>query len=527
MWLALAIAGCQEERSAVDDDEARASCDAPDVGIARLRRLTRAEYRNTIRDLLGLPAAIETFQPDDATHGYAANAVVPVTRVAVEDYQRSAESLAAAIDLVTLLPCNAADGSACARTFIEDFGPRAYRRPLESSEIDSLLALFEQEHAEAGFDAAARLVVEAMLMSPSFLYRVELGAGGDGSDVVPLTDYELASRLSYFLWASTPDDALLAAAAQGSLSDPAELEAQARRMLEDDKARDALVSFYEQWLELTELTSIQKDAGLYPEASPALLSAMYVETMVFIDAVMRGPDPSLRHLLTASYSYANATMAEHYGVTPPSNDPGAWLKVELPAGQRSGLLTHASVMTALAEPNQASPVLRGQFVRARLMCSPPPPPPADADITPPEVDPSLPTADRWAQHREDPACRGCHELMDPIGLGFSHYDAIGRWTTQDGEHPVDAGGEILHGGDLDGTFDGAVELGARLAESPQVHQCVARQWLRFALGRFEAEEDQCSLDAIDLAFADDELDLHELVVAIVTSDTFRYWRNDA
>ena len=528
-WMALSLGlfGCAEGVVDSNGDSPR-SCAAPDVGPTPLRRLTRTEYDNTVRDLLALDLrlAADNFEADDATHGYAANSVVPVSRVGVEDYMRSAEQLAAAVDLSKVVRCSSSDAG-CIRAFVETFGARAYRRPLLPEEADSLVGMAEQRAGQTSFDDGVRLVIQAVLQSPSFLYRVELGTPADSADpVTPLTDYEMASRLSYFLWSSMPDDTLLAAAAAGRLSDPVGLEAEARRMLDDDRARDGLVSFYEQWLGIGDLARLQKDPERFPEADAELLDAMYVETMVFVDAVMRSDDPSLSRLLTADFSYVNARLADHYGIDAPSTDPNAWHRVALPEQERAGLLTHASLMTALADPDQTSPVLRGKFVRARLLCSAPPPPPPDADITPPAVDPTLPTKERWARHRQDPACSGCHELMDPIGLGFEHYDPIGRWTDQDGDYPVDSQGELVAAGDLSGPFDGALELSTLLADAPQVHRCVARQWVRFALGRTELSEDACSLDTIDAAFSENELNLRELIVAIVRSDAFRYRRTE-
>ena len=299
--------------------------EAPEVGLGKLRRLTRAEYNNTVRDLLGddsRPAA--AFLPDDASAGYAANAHAPVSRLHVEEYMRAAERLAqdAAGRLGLWVSCDlevsGAEAEACARGFITSFGRRAYRRPLTRDEEDALLAVYAEKASDAGFAAGLQLVIQALLQSPHFLYRVELGALGLGDEaaaageVVPLTGYELASRLSYLLWASTPDDELLAAAESGALASPAGLEAQAARMLDDPRSQGGVVSFFSQWLELGELLTLQKDAAALPAWSSSLRASMYVETMMFADYVLRDGDGRLETLLTAPWSIVNGPLMEHY-----------------------------------------------------------------------------------------------------------------------------------------------------------------------------------------------------------------------
>jgi hypothetical protein len=250
---------------------------------------------------------------------------------------------------------------------------------------------------------------------------------------------------------------------------------------------------------------------------------MLAETTDFADYVIRHGDGRLETLLTAPFSIIEGPLYELYGVaatTSPNGDP----TTPLDESQRAGILTHASVMAAQAHSEQTSPVLRGLFVRQSLLCQPMPPPPADVNNTPPPPDPNATTKERFNEHTQDPACAGCHLLIDPVGWGFEQYDAIGRYRTMEGSNPVDARGEITGTADADGEFDGAVELAQLLAGSEQVGECVAKQWFRFAFGRSEVEEDTCSIATTHSLFADAGYDIRELLLTIVVSDTFRHRR---
>jgi hypothetical protein len=317
-----------------------------------------------------------------------------------------------------------------------------------------------------------------------------------------------------------PDEALFQDAQSGALADPKTLEAEARRMLADPRAADAVRAFHEQWLELEGLDTVSKDPAYYPSFDDSLRASMRTEAETFFERVVL-EDGHLSTLLTAPFSYVNADMAAFYGVTAPSK---AWSKVQLSSTQRAGLLTLPALLATHAKPNQSSPVYRGKFVREALLCQPLPPPPPDLTIVPPDPDPSATTKQQFAQHSKDPACASCHQLMDPLGFGFEHYDGIGRYRTNDGNFPVDSTGEVLQTEDADGPFDGAVELAQRLAESDQVRDCVARHWLRFALKRGEVG-DESSLTLAEKKFAESDYDIRELLVSIVLTHGFRYRRS--
>ncbi|APR77311.1 Cellulose-binding domain protein [Minicystis rosea] len=523
---ALLVAGCAAANaSRVESSAPRVEPHAPIVAEvvaapAPLRRLTNEEYNNTIRDLLGdTSRPADAFPPDEAIGGFENNTVSPITQALVERYMEAAEAIAARASgrLDKLSPCPpAALPEACARNFIETFGRLAFRRPLEDGERAELFAIFAEKQKRSGYARGIQLVITAILESPSFLYRLEPADGG--TKTRPLTGYEVATRLAYFIWASTPDAALLDDAAAGKLSAREGVERAARRLLEDRRAVDGIRSFHRQWLELRVLDTASKDPVLHPGFTPELKAAMVEETLRFTAyAVLAGGD-TVATLLTSRKSFVNASLAKLYGVPAPSGDA----LIELPPRERSGLLTQASVMTALAGAEDASPILRGKFVREKLLCETIRPPPPDVDTRPPPFDAKQTKKDRFARHTTDPSCALCHDRMDPVGFGFEHYDALGAWRSVDGSFPVDATGKLWGTDDTDGPFDGAVALAARLAASTQVRRCIATQWFRAAVGRDERLEDRASREAAYQAFARAGFDVRELIVAITGSDAFRH-----
>jgi hypothetical protein len=508
-------------------------CGDAQTGPSSLRRLTAAQYDNTIADLLGIashPSA--EFTPDERAGLFKSNGNAPVSQLQVDHYQSAAEDLAAqaTADLGALLPCDPAGlgEDECARAFIEGLAPRAYRRPLSDLELERLFAVYATARDEGDFANGIRVVLAAVLQSPFFLYHVEFGGADAEVDpasdaVVALDDYELASRLSYFLWDTMPDEELFAAAEAGDLSTEDGLREQADRMLADPRADAALASFTLQWLGVDGVTMVEKNAEVYPAFSPDLAQAMAAETAAFATWVLREGDGKLETLLTADFTVTeDPGLLALYGATlPADHTPGD--PVPLDATQRAGLLTHASVLARHAHANQTSPVHRGKLVRENLFCTLLPPPPPDADTTPPDPDPNATTRERFEQHRADPDCAGCHALIDPIGFGFENYDGIGAYRTMEGTLPVDASGEIT-GVDVAGTFVGAVELAGMLAQSDQVQECMTKQWFRFALGRIEGEADECTTDTMHQAFLDSDGDVRELVRTLVISDSFRFRR---
>ncbi|UJR82329.1 DUF1592 domain-containing protein [Sandaracinus amylolyticus] len=493
-------------------------------GSSPFRRLTRDEYDATVLALLGDESApARAFPPDEDGLGFAVGATV--SPLLAENYLRAAETLAASAigrGLGDLLPCDLANGDeACARAFVTSFGRRAYRRALDDAQIDRVM---EVHRAGSDFESGIRLVITAMLTSPYFLYRVELGPPdlAAGERVIPLTMDERATRLSYFLWGTMPDDALFAAADAGELETVDQIADHARRMLDDPRALRTIERFVDAWLEL-ELDVVSKDPETYPDWSDELAAAMHDETRAFVDHVLTEGSGTLDELLTADYSFVSPALAAVYGVEVPegATEP---VRVALDPTQRAGLLTQPGFLSQHARGNQSSPVFRGRFVRERLLCQTLPPPPEDLLVVPPEPDPSASTRDRFEQHRSDPACSGCHELMDPIGFGFEHYDAIGRWRDRDEGFDVDASGRIVGTRETDGEFEGAVDLAHRLANSPDVHACLTQQWWEFAFRRTVEEADACSIDEVRRAFDESGRDLRALIIALVRTDAFLYRR---
>jgi hypothetical protein len=495
----------------------------PSRPSAPLRRLSRLQYNNTIRDLLGdTSRPADAFLPEEVLGSFSGSAALArVAPVAVEQYRLAAERLAAKVagNLTTLVPCRPADSAgeeACVRTFLADFGLRAYRRPLTAEEVAVKLDLFRKLRVEGDFAFGIQGVVAAILQSPFFLYRAELPpADAAVSALVPLGPYEIASRLSYFLLNTMPDPALFAAAQANGLATPAAVEAQALRLLRDPRARAAANEFFAQWLILGALDDEAKDATLFPEFDDTLRTAMKEETLRFAAATLFDGDARFETLLTSSRSIVNAPLGRLYGVTAAAD----YGPVDLDPNQRAGLLTQASILTRTAHSDGSSPTRRGKFVREALMCQPPPPPPPGVDTTPPPRTPNQTRRELYAQHATNPVCAACHLLTDPVGFGFENYDAIGRYQTMDGGKAIDASGEINGSEDLDGGFVGAVALAKKLAASDSVRTCMARHWFSFALGRDAAAGDEASIKTAFAAFAPGG-DLRALMVALTKTDSF-------
>lgn len=501
------------------------------VGLTRLRRLTRTELNNTVRDLLGIdtdPAA--AISPDERVGPFDSNATAPITDLLVQQHGEVAASLArvAQARMSELSPCNlAADTTpACATQFIERFGLKAYRRPLERDEVDAYVGLYElgrQQSAENAF----RLVLEAMLQSPFFLYHSDAGELGVASaEPTPLTSFELASRLSYFLWDTMPDESLFTLAGRGALQSPSELEAQVRRMLDDPRASAAIPKFHLQWLGIREMEGVAKEPELFPQFGPDMIQALINETASFSDEVIRQGDGLLSTLFTANFSILDGPLFDLYGVERPAGGSGAQ-RVELDPAERSGILTQGAFLATHAHWDQTSPVHRGLFIRENILCQTIPPPPPNVIPTPPAPTPGTTTRERIAVHQSEASCSGCHQMMDQIGLGFEAYDASGAFRSVEDNRPVDDTGSLIGTNDpaLDGPFDGAIELSQRLAESGVVQECVSRQWFRFALGRSLANDDACSLASMKEQFVASGGNVRELLVSIAMSDAFRNVRS--
>lgn len=500
--------------------------DEPSAGF--IRRLTHVEFDNTVADLLGIENQPSSgFAADVALQGFTNNAAGQnVTPTLTEQYIEVVEDLSrtATQSLTKLLGCDPAaiDEQVCIGQFVGAFGKRAWRRPITSDEQSRALALFQTARAEYELDVSVQMLVQYFLLSPHFLYLVEpLPTAAAAGSVAPLDPWKVASRLSYFLHGSMPDEALFAAAEAGTLDTAEGVAAEARRLLEQPRARQRIGLLFTEWLRLRSIDKLQKDSVLFPDFDLSIAALMREQVERFAQAVILDDGGTAADLLTAPFTFINNKLAPFYGVDAPAGS--SWARVDLDPTQRSGLLTHTALLATFAHQNQTDPVTRGKFVRESLLCEGVPAPPVGLVVTAPEITPGSTTRERFAQHQEDPSCRGCHALMDPIGLGFENYDPVGRWRDMDNGAPVDATGQIL-GSDVAGTFDGAIELSAKLANSKQATACVMKTWLRFALGRSEQAADKGAFAVLNERSEAAGFKLAELLIAMTQTNTFRYQR---
>lgn len=493
-----------------------------DVGSVTMHRLNATEYDNTVRDLLGdASRPSSSFPPDDGSNSFTNNAdALSISPMLFEQYEASAEALATrALANTKIVTCDGSGGAdACAKQILTPFLRRAWRRPVSADEVSGLASLVQVAAAEGqAFSQGIQLAIKAALLSPNFLFRVELDPTPAGDAPHPLNDHELASRLSYFLWSSMPDEALFAAADTAKLAtNPKELDAQVARMLDDPKAHALLDNFAAQWLMHT-LPNAKPDAVAFPAFDEDLRAAMAEETKAFVGAFVLG-DENLTDMLDAKFTFLNGRMAAHYGIAGVAGT--AFVRVPVPPGShRGGLLAQASILTMTAIATRTSPVRRGEWVLSDLLCSPPPPPPPNV--------PSLPAAastgtmrQKMEQHRANPACAGCHVQMDAIGLSLEHYDPIGRWRDADQGQPIDASGKLADGR----SFDGADGLAKIVKDDPRFVKCATEKVFAYALGRNPAALDDARMEALTKGFADERYRTKALIVSIIHNDAFRLRR---
>lgn len=512
----------------VDPRDVLAACAAngsAKVGVSKLRRLNRVQYRNSVRDLLKAafnePSIVASFE-NTKLGPFATNSTIAPSALDVDRYREAAEKLAeaAAQKLDEVTGCNAAaEGEqACADRFINSFGLRAYRHPLTDDEKNILATVYNVGKQES-FAAGIRLVIETVLQSPSFLYLVEEG-GAPGQPAVA-NPFETATRLSYLLWDTTPDDELLQKAQRGELSTIEQIAASAERLIRDPRAIEVLKSFHLQWLGLDDLNGVVKDPARFPEFTPEMLVGMRQETEAFIASVFTSGEGAFATLLTAPYSYPNAQTLPLYGLSADKLESDG--RATFDAGQRAGLLTQPSFLAKYSHRDETSPVHRGLVIRRNLLCDTLPPPPAAAMFD--RKDLGLSPREQLRRHQEDPSCSGCHRLVDNIGLSFENYDPVGRYVTTDAHGPIDASGGLL-GTDVDGDFVGARALAEQLAKSKKAQNCFAKQWFAYGLGRSVTKDDACSVAAVQVAFDESGGDVRHMIAALVTSDAFRYRRGE-
>jgi len=496
-----------------------------DPGPSPMKRLSRSQYLNSVRDLVGPVSGLESAL-GTSTSASAFGLIQPdVAQVDLENYRNAATTIAAQIAsdsavMKQLAPC--ADGAArrdCAKSFVQSFASRAYRAKVsDAADIERHLTLFDVG-AKVSYAHGIELLIQGILQAPRFLYRVEIGTGEKVSDTaVKLSPEELAARLSYSVWDTLPDAKLAEAASSGALATKEGVAAQLDWMLQDAKGAGMVRRFLENWIHLPDLDGVTKDATLYPEWKNATLKAsMQAQASAFFADLLENRGGKLSTLLTSDTVFVNHDLGGFYGVT----GGDAFTPASGIAGATAGILTLPAFLALQAKPSESSPIYRGKFVREQMLCQLLPAPPANIP-KPPEVTAGVSTRERLAEHETNAACSGCHRMMDPIGFGFENYDSLGRYRTTDGSAPVDASGELISTGEIDGKFLGVSELGQKLSQSETVRKCMARQWFRFALARFEQPMDDCSMKGLLDAFEAADSDLNSLPKAIVSSDAFQY-----
>lgn len=495
-------------------------------GRVTLRRLNRAEYNNTIQDLTGLKITpAEDFPADDVGEGFDnVGDVLTISPVLLEKYLNTAEAIASQV-----MSNNAARKRVfphqpesddkiveTARRNVREFASRAFRRPLTEDEEARFFELMKYAwEQDTPPEMIMETVVAAVLSNPHFLFRVENGQPTDDDGIRELTDYELASRLSYFLWSTMPDKRLFDLAKKGQLKKPKTLTSEAKRMLKDRRAKALVDNFAGQWLQLRDVPNLTPDRSAFPDFDDELQLAMQRETETFVAEMIR-KDRSVLDFLSADYTFVNNRLARHYGMPEVKGDKFQRVSLQ---GQRRGILTHASILMLTSNPGRTSPVKRGKWILDNILGEPPPPPPPGV----PELEEDGETLgtlrEQLEQHRTNPACAVCHVKMDALGLAMENFDAIGSWRDKSGRFEINAAGELPGGK----SFNGAAEMVKILVDEKKTQfcRCLAGKLLTYALGRGLMPHDRCVINDSVMQLERQKYRFSALVTSIVLSDAFR------
>lgn len=506
-----------------------ASCERPlpevDAPAPSLRRLTDAQLRNAIADLFDedivVPAQLE---PDVEIDGFFSIGAshVSLSPRGVEQYEEAsyliADQVLAPAWRDEFVPCEPAGtvDSDCAREFLADLAFRAWSRPVTADESERLADIADHAAQVLGdFHDGLAYGVAAVLQSPNFLYRDELGED-DGEGGRRFSDWDMASRLSFLFWNSIPDAELLRAAEAGELTTDEGILEQSERLLRWSRSREGVAAFVSELYTLHELDSLNKDPTLFTQMSDEVGPSARQETLLTFDKLVFGDDGDYRRIFTSRETFLNRKLAALYNVQAPSRDEFAL--TELDAGQaRRGLLGQASILAQHSHPVNSSPTLRGKFIRTVLLCHTIPPPPSDVDTSIPEPSGDAPTLrDRVQEHLENPACASCHRITDPVGLGLENFDALGRHRTQDNGHDIDASGELD-----EVTFDTFEDLAQAVADHPDTPACFARQLFRYAGGHRNLPGERDALDYLAEDFELGNFSVQQLLLDLVKNPVFR------
>jgi hypothetical protein len=502
----------------------RAQCTTtPAIPEARLWRLTSSQFKHTVADAFGFTVPVlDTLPSESRLDGFAnASERLGLSSSLFEYYGRAAEDIAAEAlnKSASLLKCPVASlgTGTCLADFLGSVAEKAWRRPLAPDEVTKLTALYTAAAADVGPEGGFKTLVQALVLSPNFIFRTELGPGAATAGTVKLTDLELASALSYMLWDGPPDAALMELAKQGKLHDPDTLASEARRLYQEARAPEAMFSFVRQWLETEDFTDKPKDMMTFPTFTTEVAKDLEQETNLFVKGVFfdAGGDKSLTTLLTAPFGYLNARTAKLYGKDVTGD---ALTKTDLDPAQRRGLLTQASFLGAHAEPINTSVVNRGRFIREEVLCSDVPPPPAAFKFDEKNITEDMTAREKFVEHSKNPACKGCHVMFDTIGFALENYDAVGRWRTTEKGKTIDPSGNIPmpSGGEL--AFTNFVDLIDKLGKGTDAYDCFSSQFLQYVSGRVKL--DDCERANLARTFADSGYKLDALVMAIVKSPSF-------
>jgi mono/diheme cytochrome c family protein len=521
----------QEERAAllswIEKNQGGAACKGNnDPGTVTLRRLNRNEYNNTIRDLVGVhfqPA--DDFPSDDVGNGFDnIGDVLTLPPLLMEKYLAAAEKITSEAfknpelkkRIFIAKPDNKTTEEQAAKKIIENFARQAFRRIVTPAEVDRLCSFVTLARNNGdGFDIGVELALQTILTSPHFLFRVERTRRPNNKELaLPISEFELATRLSYFLWSSMPDAELFREARQGKLRK--NLDAQVKRMLANPKAQGFVENFGGQWLNLRNLKTAQPDPARFPQFNDKLRAAMQQETELFFAAILK-ENRSILDFLDADFTFVNEPLARLYGI--PGIKGDSFQRVKLAGTERGGVLTQASVLTITSNPTRTSPVKRGKWILENILGTPPPPPPPDV----PELAEDAAALkgslrQRMEQHRANPNCAVCHQRMDPLGFGFENFDAIGAWREKESGFVIDPSGQLPAGE----SFRGPAELKQILKGRQQEFcRCLTEKLLTYAVGRGVQSADRCAIDQIIDAASKDDFRFQTLILQIVKSDPFQ------
>jgi hypothetical protein len=531
--LALLLAGCvgdigsseNEKNGGADPDPQAFVPSAPTI-----HRLTTPQLQNTWIALFGEPLVVPTDLPnDDLLYGFTsiAAAGATISSLDAEKYENATYDVldqvwgdAARRDaLVGCAPTAVSDP--CVREFLEDFAKKAWRRPVESAEIDSVLGVGEAVAADLGdVQLGVKYAAAAVLQSPSFVFRIEIGEpDAEREGELRYTSWEMASRLSYLLWDSPPDEGLMIAAETDALSNAEGVRLEAERMIDDPRARPALIRFFGDFLTMNKLDVLDKSPEKFPAFTPTLGPAMRIEIERMFENIVFEEQSDFRTLFTTRETYINEELAAVYGI-PNITGPDFQPYVFADGDPRAGLLTTPGFLAVNSHKTQTSPTHRGRFVRLNLLCQDVPPPPPGVDTSLPEPAPgeTQTLRQRLEVHREKPECRSCHQMMDPIGFAYENFDAIGSYRTVDENGlPIDSVTELNSD-----PVDGPIQMGELVAQLPEVGACIARRFYEHAGAHLATQHEEVAVEALVESFVSSNYDFKEMVVGLVINDGYRY-----